>query len=73
MNQRDNFTCLNLEYQGKKLWCIFEFATEQVVHSSESKRDADKYKKFLERGGAFNGFTPSFMMIDTSITKPLLP
>lgn len=59
--QKEKFTCLNLEYQQRKIWCVFEYATEQVVAYYDSERDANKYKNFLESGGAFAGFTPRFM------------
>jgi hypothetical protein len=40
---------------------IIESSTDQVIRSFNSKKKAMKFYRFLENGGAFDGFTPSFM------------
>ena len=43
-----------------------ETATAQIVKKFDDKRDAMKYRKFILSGGAFCGFTPSFVLIDVT-------
>lgn len=44
------------------LWFVYEESTAQVVAEFFFEDDAQNYSKFLESGGAFAGFTPSFML-----------
>lgn len=44
------------------MWLVFEESTSQVVAEFFFEDDAQNYCKFLEKGGAFAGFTPSFMI-----------
>ena len=44
-------------------WNVFEKKTEQVIESFYFEDDAKAYMQFLEKGGAFDGFTPSFILI----------
>lgn len=43
-------------------WCIHETLTEQVIAAFFFEDDAKDYMEWLEDGGAFAGFTPSFMI-----------
>jgi hypothetical protein len=43
-------------------WHVYETATDQVVVSFLFEEDAVLETNRLERGGAFDGFTPSFML-----------
>ena len=43
-------------------WRIRERATSQVVAEFFFEDDAQEYCEFLESGGAFAGFTPSFII-----------
>jgi hypothetical protein len=47
---------------GVSLWVVKETTTEQVIEKFAFKDDAVAKMKFLNRGGAFAGFTPSFMV-----------
>ena len=47
------------------LWLVFEEATAQVVAEFFFEDDAQEYCEFLENGGAFSGFTPSFVIKKT--------
>ena len=47
---------------GESLWVVKETATEQVIERFAFKDDAVAKMKFLNHGGAFSGFTPSFMV-----------
>ena len=44
------------------LWYVYEEVTAQVVAEFFFEDDALEYCKFLEKGGAFSGFTPGFML-----------
>lgn len=41
---------------------VIENKTEQVVKSFNNHQDAKKFMKFLNLGGGFAGWTPSFML-----------
>lgn len=47
------------------LWLVEEEATSQVVAEFFFEEDAQEYCKFLITGGAFAGFTPSFVLKKT--------
>ena len=44
------------------IWCVMESNTEQLIRAFEFEDDADSYCEFLTEGGAFDGFTPSFIL-----------
>ena len=44
------------------IWCVMENQTGQLIRAFEFEDDAKKYNKFLSRGGAFDGHTPSFIL-----------
>lgn len=52
-------------------WCVYEHPTEQVIKSYDFSEDAEKYCKFLNRGGAFDGWTPSFLLREVTVNKNL--
>jgi len=60
----ENLVCIPVEYKKDFLWCIFEKTTEQVVGSFFFEDEAQAYHNFLKRGGAFDGRTPSFILIE---------
>ena len=47
------------------LWHVYETMTHQVISSFFFEEDAQDYCKFLEKGGGFAGFTPSFVLKKT--------
>ena len=47
------------------LWHVWENPTQQVIASFFFEDDAQAYCKFLESGGGFSGFTPSFVIKKT--------
>lgn len=51
----DNDDCL--------IWHVYENATQQVIESFLFEDDAINYMTELEKGKAFNGFTPAFMLM----------
>ena len=55
------------EYENNYYWGVYENPSEQMVYASMFEDDAIEYRKFLNKGGAFSGFTPSFILqsVDT--------
>ena len=47
------------------LWHVYENATQQIITSFFFEDDAMAYSRFLENGGGFAGFTPSFIIKKT--------
>jgi hypothetical protein len=45
------------------IWYVHELNTDQIVAEYFFEEDAEALCLFLERGGAFAGHTPSFMMV----------
>lgn len=60
----DNFTVVPVEYEGEFLWCVYEKSTDQVIESFYFEDEAQDYMKFCANGGAFAGWTPSFMLVE---------
>jgi hypothetical protein len=52
----------SVNYDSNTFYCVYELATEQVYDYFIFEDDAINCKKFLDRGGSFDGFTPSFML-----------
>lgn len=44
------------------VWLVDEISTDQVVAEFWFEEDAAEFAKFLESGGGFAGFTPSFIL-----------
>ena len=44
------------------IWHVHETATDQIVAEFFFEEDAEVLCRFLEKGGAFAGFTPSFIL-----------
>lgn len=53
------------------LWLIYETQTEQYIASFFFVEDAQDYMRFLNSGGAFDGFTPSFVLTPFKIPETL--
>jgi hypothetical protein len=48
------------------IWNVYEKATSHVIETFFFEEDAIEFASFMDRGGAFDGFTPAFML------KPIL-
>jgi hypothetical protein len=44
------------------LWMVYEQQSDQIVAQFFFEEDAAELCKFLEKGGGFSGFTPSFIL-----------
>lgn len=47
--------------KGGKTFKVIETKTDYVLKTFTDSKEAAKYKKFLNNGGGFNGFTPVFV------------
>ena len=50
-------------------WRVYEKASDQVVAEFFFEEDAMHLCQFLEKGGGFAGFTPSFMLQKVPVTN----
>jgi len=51
------------------IWCVMENQTDQLIRAFEFEDDANEYCHFLEYGGAFAGFTPSFVLREVVLSQ----
>lgn len=49
------------------VWLVEENATAQILGEFWFEDDAAEFTKFLEKGGGFAGFTPSFVLKKTNL------
>lgn len=52
--------------EGNLFHCVYEVETEQAFDFFYFLDDAEECLRFLNDGGAFDGFTPSFILLDFS-------
>lgn len=48
--------------EGDFFFGVYEEQSEQVIDFFYFHEDAEKIIEFMDGGGAFNGFTPAFML-----------
>ncbi len=65
----DNYYVLPLEIESDFIWCVMENQTEQLIKAFEFEDEAVDYAEFLESGGAFDGFTPSFVLQEVALSQ----
>ena len=53
------------------IWCVMENKTEQLIKAFEFEEDASVYCEFLNEGGAFAGFTPTFILQEVVVQNDL--
>ena len=51
------------------MWCVFETSTRQIIKTYSFEDEAEEYCKFLNRGGAFDGNTPTFVLRSVAIKE----
>jgi hypothetical protein len=66
-----NYYVLPLEVDSDFIWCVMETKTEQLIQAFEFEDEAEQYAEFLEDGGAFAGFTPSFILREVALSSDL--
>lgn len=53
------------------IWQVTEITTDQVIKRFFFEDDALEYANFLEDGGAFDGFTPTFILQEVVVQSDL--
>jgi hypothetical protein len=53
--------------EGEIFHCVFEEKTQQVIDFFYFLDDAIETAQFMETGGAFDGYTPGFMLKEINI------
>lgn len=48
---------------NKKLFNVLEIPTEMVIKSFTTAAEAHSFKRHLNKGGGFCGFTPTFILV----------
>ena len=51
-------------------YALYEHASDLVLNFFYFEEDAIERKTFLDSGGAFDGFTPAFMLIEVPQKNP---
>jgi hypothetical protein len=64
-----NYDVLLVEDDDCAFWAVLENKTEQPIDFFYFEEDAKEYKQFLNSGGAFDGFTPSFVLKEVVLPK----
>ena len=59
---KNNYFVVASKENDDFIWCVFEEPTTQVIASFYFEEDAIAMAKFMSKGGAFDGFTPTFML-----------
>jgi hypothetical protein len=67
----DLYTIYPVTYENETFFCVYENRTEQVYDFFFFDEDAQKCKTFLEKGGAFEGFTPGFMLRKAEVKEDI--
>lgn len=65
---KENYTLHVLQDEDQNFFhCVFEEPTQQVIGFYYFLDDAKEVADFMNSGGAFDGFTPHFMLNDVNI------
>lgn len=51
------------------IWCVIENKTEQLIQAFAFEDEAEYYSEFLNDGGGFDGFTPTFVLQEVVVPK----
>jgi hypothetical protein len=65
----EKYSVILIREDEEYFWGIYEFASEQVIDTFYFEEDAMDAADFMEKGGAFDGFTPSFMLQEDFLPK----
>jgi hypothetical protein len=63
-----NYIVRPSENDGDFVWSIIETQTNQLIKYYVFEEEASTHARFLNNGGAFNGFTPNFMLLEVAIS-----
>lgn len=65
------YTIHTMQHEEEFFYGLFEEQTQQVIDFFYFHEDALKTSKFMSNGGAFAGFTPSFVLKSVSVDKDI--
>lgn len=65
----DNYHVMPLALNNDFIWCVMETKTEQLIKAFAFEDEAQEYSDFLNEGGAFDGFTPTFVLREVAFDR----
>lgn len=66
-----NYEIIALNEDDNFIWGVKERQTDQIIDTFVFMDDAEDYLDFLEEGGGFDGFTPSFILNAVKVPESL--
>lgn len=66
-----NYQIVAIKEEDSYFWGVVENKTEQLINAFFFQEDAVNYASFLEEGGGFAGFTPSFVLNSVKVPESL--
>lgn len=67
----DRYAVNPVNIEGNFFWELYETSTDQVIDQFFFEEDAVDTANFMERGGAFAGWTPSFILREVAAPRDL--
>lgn len=64
------YTVKPVQDKNDFFYALYEHASDQVLDFYYFEEDAMDRKSFLDSGGAFDGFTPAFMLTEVKHKDP---
>jgi len=64
-----NYYVLPLAVNDDFIWCVMENKTKQLIKAFAFEDEAEEYSEFLGEGGAFDGFTPTFILREVVLSR----
>lgn len=65
----DNYHVMPLAVNNDFIWCVMESKTDQLIKAFAFEDEAEEYSEFLNGGGAFDGFTPTFVLREVAFPR----
>ena len=53
------------------IWCVIETSTSQIIKSFPFQEESIEHARFLNNGGAFDGWTPAFFLTEVVVKNDL--
>lgn len=67
----EKYTIHEVDFDTNTFYCVYENATEQVYDFFLFENEAKTCKTFLDMGGSFDGFTPTFMLRKVTLSTDI--
>lgn len=65
----NNYRVMPLAVKDDFIWCVMENKTDQLIKAFAFEEEAEEYSEFLDGGGAFDGFTPTFVLREVVFSR----